>query len=184
MSCRRWQHARFLKSMPFGARLKLRQNCLKRQVCRLHACMTAGSVSIPRSRRRHGSETGERAARNRGSSADSQPEPARAAPLRGLPARPDAERYAYTVRDLTITLLDIAVGISWLCKYGECPKNVDFAPRPHSTGGSGKTTGGQNRDPMTTGRPAQLPSVMRCRPGSRSVSAVSVSKVWARGSNA
>ena len=60
--------AYFLKTMLFQLRLKLRRTCLKRHVCMHHACMTAGSIAILRSRRRHASETVERAARDRGPS--------------------------------------------------------------------------------------------------------------------
>ena len=48
--------------------------------------MTAGSIAILRSRRRHASETVECVARGRGPSADSHAVPARAAPLRAAPA--------------------------------------------------------------------------------------------------
>ena len=72
--------------MLFLPRLKLRGTCLKRQVCMHHACMTAGSIAILRSRRRHASETVESVARDRGPSADSHAVPARAAPLRAAPA--------------------------------------------------------------------------------------------------
>ena len=69
--------------------MKFARTCLKRQVCIYHACMTAGSIAILRSRRRHRSETAVRAAGDRGPSgpsADSHAVPARAAPLRAAPA--------------------------------------------------------------------------------------------------
>jgi hypothetical protein len=72
-----------------GVRLKFARTCLKRQVCMHHACMTAGSIAILRSRRRHASETVESVARDRGPSADSHTVPARAAPLR---SRTDRDR--------------------------------------------------------------------------------------------
>ena len=90
--------------------------------------MTAGSIAILRSRRRHASETVESVARDRGPSADSHAVPARAAPLRATPPRPDAERYVHTVRDLTFPIGDVAVGIGSHSLAGESPKGR-FSPR-------------------------------------------------------
>ena len=66
------------------------------------------SIDILRSRRRHASETVESVARDRGPSADSHAEPARAAPLRAVPAetRRRAVRSYYRPRRCGVSRLD------------------------------------------------------------------------------
>ena len=102
--------------MRFQLRLKLRRTCLKRQVCMHHTCMTAGSIAILRSRRRHRSETAERTAGDRGPSGPS------------ADSHADAERYVHTVHDLTFPIGDVAVGIGTHSLAGESPKGR-FSPR-------------------------------------------------------
>ena len=43
--------------------------------------------------------------------------------------RPDAERYVHTVRDLTLPIGDVAVGIGTHSLAGESPKSRRFSPR-------------------------------------------------------
>ena len=59
-----------------GGPVEAQTDLPKRQVCMHHACMTAGSIAILRSRRRHASETVESVARDCGPSADSHAMPA------------------------------------------------------------------------------------------------------------
>ena len=114
--------------------------------------MTAGSIAILRSRRRHRSETVESVARDRGPSADSHAVSARAAPLRATPPRPDAERYVHTVRDLTFPIGDVAVGIGSHSLAGERePKRSFLTPRGAFGRGGVMFTGGRIRDPMPSG---------------------------------
>ena len=158
--------------------MKLRRTCLKRQVCVKHACMTAGSIAILRSRRRHRSETVERVARGRipsGRAATRMPclrERRRSA---RLPPRPDAERYDHTVRDLMFPMGDTAVGIGSHSFALESPKGR-FSPReaPSAAAARSMNTGSRNRDPMPSSTPAPFPHTMRGRPDRRSASAVPV----------
>ena len=160
--------------MLFGVRLKLRQNCLKRQVCMHHACMTSKSIAILRSRRPHASETAVRAARDRGPSADSHAVPARAAQLRATPLRSDAERHVHTVRDPMVSMGDIEVGIGTSSMSSQLPNRPIFAPRGAFGCGCAMFTGGRIRDPMPSGTPAPFPHTMRGRPDRRSASALPV----------
>ena len=174
------------KSKQFGVRLKLRGTFLKRQVCMHHACMTAGSIAILRSRRPHASETVERVARGRGPSGDSHAVPARAAPLRAT-LRGSAETRCRAVRSYGPRphgsygrhrgrhrrVVYEAGGRIW----------THWVPRGAFGRGDAMFTGGRNRDPMPSGTPAPSPHTMRGRPDHRSASAVPVLTVGAGGRN-
>ena len=135
------------------------------------------TVSIPRSRRRHGSESVESTARDRGPSAESARERSHS---EALPVRPDAERYAHRVGDLTLPIGDVAVGIGSHSLAGESPKRSIFAPRGAFGCGGAMFTGGRNRDPMPSGTPTPFPHTMRGRPDHRSASAMPVKRYHRR----
>ena len=168
--------------MLFQLRLKLRRTCLKRQVCMHHACITAGSVTILRSRRRHRSETAERAARDRGPSADSHAEPARAAPLRAVPAETRCRAVrSYGPRPHVPHRRRRGRHRYPLVSRRE-PKKSIFAPRGAFGRSGAMFTGGRIRDPMPSDTPAPFPHTVRGRPDHRSASAVPVLTVGAGGS--
>jgi hypothetical protein len=108
--------------MRFQLRLKLRRTFLKRQVCMHHACKTAGSIAILRSRRRHASETVECSHETAAQAPTRMPCRRERRRSAWLPPRPDAERYVHTVRDLTFPIGDVAVGIGSHSLAGESPK--------------------------------------------------------------
>ena len=179
------RHSNGAKSMLTGPRLKFARTCLKRQVCMHHACMTAGSIAILRSRRRHASETVECVARGRGPSADSHAVPARAAPLRAAPAetRCRAVRpYGPRPHGPQPHRRRCGRHRQPLVSRRE-PKSSIFAPRGTFGRGGAMFTGGRNRDPMPSGTLTPFPHTMRGRPDRRSASAVPVLTVGAGGRN-
>ena len=163
--------------------------CLFRQFClsfnrRWNSMLlTAGSIAILRSRRRHASETVECVARDRGPSADSHALPARAAPLRAAPAetrcravRPYGPRPLVPYRRHRGRHRQSVVSPQW-------PKRSIFAPRGAFGRGGAMFTGGRIRDPMPSGTLTPFPHAMRGRPDHRSASAVPILTGGAGGQN-